>query len=124
MTPNPTHETIYQAAQLYDWAFSFRNVPAQVDFILATYAKYASHTPARVVEFASGPGRHALELARRGARCQAMDISPSMVEYGRTLAHADGLDVQYVQADMTRTPRKPTGGSGPLHAVFRHLSGS
>ena len=55
---------------------------------------------AEVLDFCCGPGRHALELARRGYRVTAVDRTASYLEFGRRRAEAEGLHVDFVQEDV------------------------
>ncbi len=55
---------------------------------------------AEVLDFCCGPGRHALELARRGYRVTAVDRTASYLEFGRRRAEAEGLSVEFVQGDV------------------------
>lgn len=56
---------------------------------------------ATVLDVGCGPGRHALELARRGIRVIGLDISREFVSVARTNARAEGLDqlTRFVRAD-------------------------
>lgn len=56
--------------------------------------------PGRAVDLAAGPGRHALELARRGWTVTAVDFSPVGLALGAQRAAALGLRVQWVVADV------------------------
>lgn len=47
---------------------------------------------ARVLDVGCGPGRHALELARRGHRVHGVDISATFVDLARRAAAEEGLD--------------------------------
>jgi SAM-dependent methyltransferase len=47
---------------------------------------------AAVLDVGCGPGRHALELARRGHRAHGVDISAGFVELAQQAAAEDGLD--------------------------------
>lgn len=47
-----------------------------------------------IVDIGCGPGRHALELARRGARVHGVDISEDFVEIARATAVKEGLESQ------------------------------
>lgn len=47
---------------------------------------------ARVLDVGCGPGRHSLELARRGFDVTGVDISQTFVDLARSAAEADGLD--------------------------------
>jgi SAM-dependent methyltransferase len=53
-----------------------------------------------VLDLACGPGRHSLELARRGFRVTGVDRTVEYLEQARTAAARERLDVEWVQADM------------------------
>ena len=59
-----------------------------------------------VLDLFCGPGRHSLELARRGFRPTGVDITPSHVEQGRAAASAERLQAEFVEADV-RTFSRP-----------------
>lgn len=55
---------------------------------------------AAILDLACGPGRHALEFARKGYRVTAVDLMPFYIEEGRRQARKERLQVEFVQADM------------------------
>jgi ubiquinone/menaquinone biosynthesis C-methylase UbiE len=57
-----------------------------------------------VLDVAAGDGNFALACAREGASVVASDLSPGMVERGRTRARAEGYDVEWVEADAEALP--------------------
>jgi ubiquinone/menaquinone biosynthesis C-methylase UbiE len=57
-----------------------------------------------VLDVAAGDGNFALVCAREGASVVASDISPGMVERGRTRSKAEGYDVEWVEADAEELP--------------------
>ena len=58
----------------------------------------------RVLDVASGTGNAALPAAARGARVTASDLTPRLLEAGRARAEAEGLDLEWVEADAERLP--------------------
>ncbi len=54
----------------------------------------------RLLDIGCGAGRHALELARRGAAVQGIDLSPEMVAYVSEAARTEGLDVTVSVANL------------------------
>jgi SAM-dependent methyltransferase len=60
------------------------------------------HPPpsAAVLDLCCGPGRHALELARRGFKVTGVDRTTRYIEAARAAARHQGLTVEFVQADM------------------------
>jgi SAM-dependent methyltransferase len=55
---------------------------------------------AAVLDLCCGPGRHSLELARRGYRVTGVDRTGDYLAEGRRRAAEEGLDVEFVCADM------------------------
>ncbi len=60
---------------------------------------------AAILDLACGPGRIALELARRSFRVTGVDRTASYLDEARERAVADGLDVEFVHADMREFSR-------------------
>ncbi len=58
----------------------------------------------RVLDVAAGSGNAALPAARRGARVVASDLTPELLEAGRELAEAEGLELEWRQADAEALP--------------------
>jgi SAM-dependent methyltransferase len=93
---------IYDQPELYELACAYRDIPAEVTALQAWCATHFAGTggPRSVLELAAGPAEHARELARRGLRATAVDLSPAMCAYAAAAAKAAGVDVQVVEADM------------------------
>jgi SAM-dependent methyltransferase len=87
---------IYDRAAAYEIAFSYRDVPAEVDAVLAL----VGDAPASVLEVAAGPAAHAIECARRGMRAVALDRSAAMCDLAAANARRDGVDLEVVRRDM------------------------
>ena len=54
----------------------------------------------RVLDVGCGPGRHALELARRGASVVGVDASPEFIELARGSSKDEGLDASFEVLDV------------------------
>ena len=92
----------YERAELYDIAFSFRDIGGEVDVLTGWYRSMTGRpAPARVLELGAGPAQHARELVRRGAEGWALDMSAAMADYARARAAADGVRLEVVRGDMT-----------------------
>jgi SAM-dependent methyltransferase len=52
----------------------------------------------RALDVACGRGRHAIALARRGYRVDAVDLSPTALASARERAR--GLDIRWIEADL------------------------
>jgi SAM-dependent methyltransferase len=59
---------------------------------------------ARVLDVASGTGNAALPAARKGADVTASDLTPSLLEAGHARAKAEGLELEWVEADAENLP--------------------
>jgi hypothetical protein len=93
-------DTVYDAAHAYALAFSYRDIPAEVDALLGWATAVAGRPPGSVLELAAGPAEHARECAARGLRAAALDIAPAMTEYAERQAERAGIRLHVVTADM------------------------
>lgn len=64
----------------------------EVDFLVAELGLRPGQ---RVLDVGCGPGRHALELARRGLRVTGVDISAGFVEVATAAAQREGLPAEF-----------------------------
>jgi SAM-dependent methyltransferase len=62
------------------------------------------------LDLACGAGRHAIYLARRGYRVDAVDISSVAIQLGRELAQAERLSIQWHSTDLLDEPELPGTG--------------
>jgi len=88
--------------------YSFtKGTEQEVDFL---WSALELSPGSRVLDVGCGPGRHALELARRGAEVVGVDVSERFVRVGTDLASAGGLGdrVRFVRADARRLPAAGT----------------
>jgi SAM-dependent methyltransferase len=99
--PNPPgHQAFYDDAHAYDVAFSYRDIPAELDFLLAAARAHGTGEVASFLELAAGPGYHAVAAARRGLRATALDLSAPMIARAREKARDSGVVIDGVVADM------------------------
>lgn len=57
-----------------------------------------------ILDVGCGPGRHALEFARRGYRVTGLDISQRFIDLARSAAHAESLEVRFDREDARLLP--------------------
>lgn len=95
-----SHGEIYGAAELYDLAFSYRDIGREVAFLRGIFEEHRGRRPARFLEIAAGPARHALGMAEAGIPSAGLDVSPAMARYARELALRRGVALSYTLADM------------------------
>ncbi len=90
-------ETFWDA--LYDHLFPperFAVAGGEVDAILDLTLQVGG----RVLDLCCGPGRHAVELARRGWEVTGVDRSAVLLDRARRRAASEALDVEWVERDM------------------------
>lgn len=90
---------MYDHPNLYDIAFSYRDVASECDFLLELSRLHGGREADSFLELGCGPGAHTLEMAARGHRALGLDLAPEMVEYARTYA-VEAQSVRFQQADM------------------------
>ncbi len=56
----------------------------------------------RVLDAGSGSGMVSIAFAKMGAQVTAVDISPGCIENGRRRAKEMGVDIRFIQADLTQ----------------------
>src|SRR5262249_20498226 len=58
----------------------------------------------RVLDIAAGSGNAAIQVAMRGADVVASDLTPELFEPGRRRAAAQGVELEWVEADAEALP--------------------
>jgi ubiquinone/menaquinone biosynthesis C-methylase UbiE len=58
----------------------------------------------RVLDVAAGTGNAAIPAAQRGADVVASDLTPELFEAGRARAAAEGVELEWVEADAENLP--------------------
>jgi ubiquinone/menaquinone biosynthesis C-methylase UbiE len=58
----------------------------------------------RVLDIAAGTGNASLPAAQRGASVTASDLTPELLDAGRRRAEAEGLELEWVEADAEHLP--------------------
>jgi len=96
-----THTSVYQAAALYDLAFSYRDIAAEARFVRELYRRRRGRAAQSFLEVAAGPARHAIDMRAAGLAVLALDLAPEMATYAVEKAKARGLTLDYLVADMT-----------------------
>jgi SAM-dependent methyltransferase len=90
--------------ELYPYVFAAERVaaaPGQVTQLL----DLAGVTGGAVLDLCCGPGRHAVEFARRGFVVTGVDRSPFLLERARERGLASAVEVEWVLDDMRRFER-------------------
>jgi SAM-dependent methyltransferase len=58
----------------------------------------------RVLDVAAGSGNASIPAAQRGAQVTASDLTPELLDAGRRRAEAEGLQLEWVEADAEHLP--------------------
>ena len=91
---------VYKHPKYYDIAFSYRDIPEEVDFIEDVVRRYSKVPVRRVLELASGNSPHMAQLCRRGYEYVGLEISPEMIAYSRERIRDERLRAQILSGDM------------------------
>lgn len=91
---------IYRRAVYYDIVFN-RDVSSEIEFIITVYQRFHwGQSPSSLIDLACGPGYHARNFASRGLRAVGLDLREEMLAFAAEAAQREGVDVQWVAADM------------------------
>ena len=90
--------SLYDAPRLYDLLCPLLT---DEDPELGFWRRACASGP-RVLELACGTGRVALPLAQGGLTVTGLDLAPAMLAFAAARAATLGVDVRWVEADMTR----------------------
>jgi len=91
---------LYDNPKYYEIAFSFRDIPAEVD-VFEECSRHFSQIPVRsVLELGCGNSPHMEELIKRGYQYSGLDLSEAMLGYSREKALRIGAEVNLIHGDM------------------------
>lgn len=91
---------VYDNPKYYEIAFSFRDIPEEVDFIEELIKQY-SKVPVKIfLEIASGNSPHMQELCKRDYEYVGLELNDEMVAYSNNKIKQLNLSAQIIQGDM------------------------
>jgi SAM-dependent methyltransferase len=94
---------LYAHPELYEWAFSHRDISREIDAIVRWHARHGgTRSLTNALELGAGPAPHAIELARRGVAATALDRSATMRAFARRQARSAGVSVRMLGGDLRR----------------------
>jgi len=107
MTNTTTDDTALKAKHRTMWASG--SYPTMVEtFLLPLGPRLVDAIGVRpgdtVLDVAAGTGNAALPAARAGADVTASDLTPELLEAGRAIAEAEGLELRWAEADAEHLP--------------------
>jgi SAM-dependent methyltransferase len=91
---------VYDDPKYYELAFSFRDIPAEVDVFEALITQYSRIPVSQVLELGCGPAPHLVELARRGYRYVGLDLSRPMLASAQQRAGLLQIPAKFHLASM------------------------
>jgi SAM-dependent methyltransferase len=134
MTDRLQSERLFHDAQARERAVELHNAPDKIRFDDAAYLHHETWiVPALaqlgdvrgrpVLDYGCGHGMAAVVLARRGAHVTAFDLSPEYLREAQDRARANGVHVDFLQADGERLPfADGTFAAIWGNAVLHHLN--
>jgi len=93
--------------ELYPFMFPEERIEAageEIDKVIALVDFQGSH----ILDLCCGPGRHSIELAKRGYTVTGVDRTPFLLNKARERAANEGVDVEWVEEDMRQFARPDT----------------
>ncbi len=93
---------VYDNPKYYEIAFSFRDIPKEVDFIEQLIAKESKIPVKTFLEMAAGNSPHMPELCRRGYSYIGLELGKQMIKYARNKIKALSLNAEIIEGDMIR----------------------
>ncbi len=91
---------LYDNPKYYEIAFSFRDIPAEVDVFEECFKRFSRISVKSVLELGCGNSPHMEELVKRGYRYNGLDLSKAMLEYSRKKALCIGAKANLIQGNM------------------------
>lgn len=92
---------LYDNPKYYEIAFSYRDIPYEVNILEECMKRYSLIPVSKVLELGSGNSPHMEELLKRGYQYYGLDISEEMVRYSKKKVLSTGKSAHFIQADMT-----------------------
>jgi SAM-dependent methyltransferase len=91
---------VYDRPKYYEIAFSFRDIPSEVDVMEECIRRFSRIPVKSVLEMASGNSPHLAPLVGRGYRYTGVDRNEAMLEYSARKAKILGAAVRLVRGDL------------------------
>jgi SAM-dependent methyltransferase len=105
----PWHDTAFSARMLHEHLSQEHNAASRRTEIIDQHVnwihtKLLGSTAAKILDLGCGPGLYTSRLAKLGHRCVGIDYAPASIAYARQQAEEDGLDCNYIEADVRDAP--------------------
>ena len=93
-------DSLYANPFYYEIAFSYRDIPGEVEVMQEAIRRYSSIPVKRVLELGCGNSPHMQELLQLGYSYIGLDLSPEMLQYSRQKAQQLGHEVELYRQNM------------------------
>ncbi|NLY30459.1 MAG: class I SAM-dependent methyltransferase [Firmicutes bacterium] len=93
-------DSLYANPFYYEIAFSYRDIPKEVQVMQEVIRRYSPIPVKRVLELGCGNSPHMLELLQRGYSYVGLDLSPEMLQYSREKAQQLGQSIELYRQNM------------------------
>ncbi len=94
--------SLYKNPKYYEIAFSFRNIPNEVDFFEKAVKKFSKIKVGKVFELASGNSPYLEEWYKRGYEYLGLDLNKEMLDFVEVRAKEKGIKVKLFRANMIK----------------------
>lgn len=92
--------SVYENPKYYEIAFSYRDIPAEVDVFEECFKRFSRIPVKSVLELGCGNSPHMGELIKRGYHYNGLDLSKAMLEYSKQKASHIGAEVNLIHGNM------------------------
>ena len=91
---------LYDEPKYYEIAFSFRDIPFEVDLFEECFKRFSKISVKSLLELGCGNSPHMKELVKRGYEYTGVDLNEAMLEYSREKADKIEGKIDLCKADM------------------------
>lgn len=91
---------VYDNPKYYEIAFSFRDIPAEVDFVEEVIKKYSGVSVKTILEIASGNSPHLQELCSRGYWYIGFESNDEMIAYTRAKIEQHSYNAKILKGNL------------------------
>lgn len=107
-----------RSAEYYDALYEGVDYAGDVKFLQEVFRAHAKKKPARVMDIGAGTGNHALLLAKRGFKVEAVDISEPLLDVLQRKAKERELEAKVRVHHMDMTRELPQGRFDAAVSMF------
>jgi len=94
--------SLYKNPKYYEIAFSFRNIPHEVDFFEKAIKKFSKIKVGKVFELASGNSPYLEEWHKRGYEYFGLDLNKEMLDFVKARAKEKSIKATLFRANMNK----------------------